>query len=137
MDTAVVKGYNCTSNPDMRAMHGDIRINDINNNYYFQANSQLTYLIVAQRSTKMPVLRRCEIDKSALAEHAWNEGHPVAWDKATILDKDGMRMRLVIKEALHISSNKGTLMNRDTGLELPGCWLATLSHHHSTRMLTS
>ena len=80
---------------------------------------------------------RCEVDKSALAEHAWNEGHPVAWDKATILDKDSMRMRLVIKEALHISSNKGTLMNRDTGLELPGCWLATLSHHHSTRMLTS
>ena len=80
---------------------------------------------------------RCEIDKSALAEHAWNEGHPVAWDKATILDKDSMRMRLVIKEALHNSSNKGTLMNRDTGLELPGCWLATLSHRHSTRMLTS
>ena len=68
---------------------------------------------------------RCEIDKSALAEHAWNEEHPVAWDKATILDKDSMRMRLVIKEALHISSNKGTLMNRDTGLELPGCWLST------------
>ena len=76
---------------------------------------------------------RCEIDKSALAEHARNEGHPVALDKSTLLDKV-----LVIKEALHISSNKGTLYN-EQGYWFGVAWLlaATLSHHHSTRMLNS
>ena len=24
----------------------------------------------------------CEIEKSALADHAWSKGHPVAWDKS-------------------------------------------------------
>ena len=72
--------------------------------------------------------RKCEKDKSALAEHAWDEGHPIAWGKVRILNSDSRRIRLVIKEALHINESKSTLMNRDTGLELPGCWLATLSH---------
>ena len=72
--------------------------------------------------------RKCEKDKSALAEHAWDEGHPIAWEKVRILNSDSRRIRLVIKEALHINESKSTLMNRDTGLELPGCWLATLSH---------
>ena len=61
-------------------------------------------------------------------EHAWDEGHPIAWEKVRILNSDSRRIRLVIKEALHINESKSTLMNRDTGLELPGCWLATLSH---------
>ena len=25
--------------------------------------------------------RKCEKDKSALAEHAWDKGHPIAWEK--------------------------------------------------------
>ena len=72
--------------------------------------------------------RKCEKDKSALAEHAWDEGHPIAWEKVRILNSENRRIRLVKKEALHINESKSTLMNRYTGLELPGCWLATLSH---------
>ena len=57
----------------------------------------------------------CEIEKSALANHAWSKGHPVAWDNTTIINRDHRRLRLVIIEALHIFSSKKTLLNRDTG----------------------
>ncbi len=69
---------------------------------------------------------KCDTEKSALAEHAWNEGHHAAWEKVTILDDKRRRFRLIIKEALHIKNCKKPLLNRDTGLELPGCWLPVL-----------
>ena len=47
---------------------------------------------------------RCEKEKSAIAEHAWEEGHPVAWDETTVLNSDRRRFGLVVKEALHIGT---------------------------------
>ena len=72
---------------------------------------------------------RWDTEKSAIAEHAWEEGHPVAWDETTILNSDRRRFGLVVKEALHIGTHRTPLLNRDTGLELPGCWMAAINTH--------
>ena len=42
---------------------------------------------------------RCLTDKSAVAEHAWNQHHPVTWDGTKIIDQaDELRL----KETFHI-----------------------------------
>ena len=35
----------------------------------------------------------------------------------------------MIKEAMLINSDRGPLLNRDTGLDLPGCWHVALKDH--------
>ena len=78
---------------------------------------------------------RCETVVSAIAEHAWNEGHPIAWENTEVIGTDNRRMGLVIKEAMLINSDRGPLLNRDTGLDLPGCWHVALKDH--LRMLNN
>ena len=78
---------------------------------------------------------RCETVVSAIAEHAWNEGHPIAWENTKVIGTDNRRMGLVIKEAMLINSDRGPLLNRDTGLDLPGCWHVALKDH--LRMLNN
>ena len=75
---------------------------------------------------------RCETVVSAIAEHAWNEGHPIAWENTKVIGTDNRR---VIKEAMLINSDRGPLLNRDTGLDLPGCWHVALKDH--LRMLNN
>ncbi len=58
------------------------------------------------------------LEKSALAEHAWENHHPIKWEKATVIDQ-------ARKEAIHIRLQHPHL-NRYGGLELPGCWVAAL-----------
>ena len=53
----------------------------------------------------------------------------MAWDETTILNSDRRRFGLVVKEALHIGTHSIPLLNRDTGLELPGCWMAAINMH--------
>ena len=75
--------------------------------------------------------RRGEFDKSAIAEHAWTDHHPILWDDISVLDRASRWRELLIKEALHIGLTPvETLVNRDAGLELPGCWLPTLKKIH-------
>ena len=60
---------------------------------------------------------RCEKEKPAIAEDAWEK--VILWhgEKTAILNSDRRRFGLVLKEALHISTHKTPLlMNRDTGL---------------------
>ena len=38
------------------------------------------------------------------------------------------RMGLVIKEAMLINNDMGPLVNRDTGLDIPGCWHVCLKY---------
>ena len=68
--------------------------------------------------------RRGELEKSAIAEHAWTEHHRPAWDDVTILEQARNDDALRIKEALCISmAEKQTLLNRDRGqpLRIVGC----------------
>ena len=41
------------------------------------------------------------MEKSAVAEHAWEHHHPIHWEETTILDH-GREQELLVKEALHI-----------------------------------
>ena len=68
---------------------------------------------------------RCQTDKSAIAEHAWAEDHPINWSGTKILQHASHTMELVMKEALCIQSTPAdSLFNRDSGYELPDCWFA-------------
>ncbi len=68
---------------------------------------------------------------SAIAEHAWQQHHPIKWEEVRVVDRASKNRELKIKEAPHIhmtpDNNK---FNRDIGLELPGCWLSMLRAYH-------
>ena len=60
--------------------------------------------------------RRGEMEKSAIAEHAWTKQHHPEWDSISILDQARNNRLLLVKEALHISlAGQHTLLNRDQG----------------------
>ena len=65
-------------------------------------------------------------DKSAIAEHAWTNGHPIRWDATKVLQRASRTMELVMKESLSIRTKpESERFNRDSGFELPDCWIAT------------
>ena len=41
------------------------------------------------------------METSAVAEHVWENHHPIHWEKTTVLDHD-RGQELLVKEALHI-----------------------------------
>ena len=41
-------------------------------------------------------------DKSAIAEHAWTNDHPINWAEKKILQRANRAMELVLKESLNI-----------------------------------
>ena len=49
------------------------------------------------------VLRRGMTEKSAVAEHAWDNQHSINWKEASIIDQARMHKELLLKEALHIT----------------------------------
>ena len=56
-----------------------------------------------------------QIEKSALAEHACQEGHEPSWDEAkSIAEVPHLGMRL-IREALKIRTNENSTINRVDG----------------------
>ena len=66
------------------------------------------------------------IYKSAVAEHAWQNHHPIDWEETTVLDR-GKGQELLLKEALHIQMTPSEeRFNRDEGLEVSGCWIAVM-----------
>ena len=42
------------------------------------------------------------LEKSALAEHAWESHHPIKWEEATVVDQARSPKELLLKEAIHI-----------------------------------
>ena len=69
---------------------------------------------------------KCFTDKSAIAEHAWTNDHPTNWADMKILQRANRAMELVLKESLSIRTTpKDARFNRDSGYELPDCWIAT------------
>ena len=72
--------------------------------------------------------RKQDLERSAVAEHAWNDHCPMKWDEATVVDHARGSGDLLFKEALHIQSTpKDSLLNRDRGAEIPGCWIAAVN----------
>ena len=51
--------------------------------------------------SSIPVAQRGMMEKSAVAEHAWENHHPIDWEETTVLDR-GRGQELLLKEALHI-----------------------------------
>ena len=43
-----------------------------------------------------------QLDKSAIAEHAWSEHHPILWESTKVIDRANRQDILRLKEALHI-----------------------------------
>ena len=71
--------------------------------------------------------RKCNTEKSAIAEHAWSEHHPICWGQTRVIDRAGRQDQLRLKEALHIQLEQvDGHFNRDIGTELPDCWLSLL-----------
>ena len=67
-----------------------------------------------------------QLDKSAIAEHAWSEHHPILWESTKVIDRANRQDILRLKEALHIRlTNKDERFNRDVGMVVPHCWVAT------------
>ena len=58
---------------------------------------------------------------SAIAEHAWQQHHPIKWEEVRVVDRASKNCELKIKEALHIQMTPDNKFNRDIGLELPEC----------------
>ena len=66
-------------------------------------------------------------ERSAAAEHSWNTHHTIKWGETTIIGQAQGTKELKIKKALHILATPADQrLNRDEGLELPGCWTATM-----------
>ena len=65
---------------------------------------------------------RNQTEKSAIAEHAWSNDHPINWSGTKILKRASHTMELVMKEAHCIQSMPtDSHFNRDGGYELPDC----------------
>ena len=64
------------------------------------------------------------MEKSAVAEHAWEHHHPIHWEETTVLNHG---REFLVKEGLHIQMTPvQEYFNRDGGLEVPGCWTAVM-----------
>ncbi len=62
---------------------------------------------------------------SAIAEHAWQQHHPIKWEEVRVVDRASKN-----RGALHIQMTPDNKFNRDISLELPGCWLSMLRANH-------
>ena len=62
------------------------------------------------------------LERSAPVEYAWESHHPIKWEETTVVDQARTPKELLLKGAIHIRLLKLPL-NRDGGLELPGCWM--------------
>ena len=81
---------------------------------------------------------RCLTDKSAIAEHAWANHHPINWAETKVLQRANRTMELVMKEALSIRTTpEDACFHIDSGYELPDCWIATFQKLKGTTSLSS
>lgn len=72
--------------------------------------------------------RKCELERSAIAEHACTLAHVIDWEKASVMDQEQDWTCRKIKEALHISLVKSAtpVMNKDDGRKISKVWLDVL-----------
>ena len=88
---------------------------------------EMTRRLEQRISEHQDACRKGEEKKSAVAEHAWKEHHPIRWQETSVIDRASRFGELRVKEALHIHlTPEDQRFNRDVGLELHGCWVSTL-----------
>ena len=61
-------------------------------------------------------VRTADFHASVLAEHAWNQHHPINWDKATVLTSESNLHRRLTLESRYIRKSHQTLNREDGGL---------------------
>ena len=69
-------------------------------------------------------VKKGEVEKSAIAEHAWNHGHQIDWDSVKALDHQPHPWSRKLLESWHIHLQQPK-MNRDKGM-LPSLYLPLL-----------
>ena len=68
--------------------------------------------------------RLAKLEKSAVTEHAWQDGHVIEWDQAEIVDAAKSTWERLVKEAIHITlAPPGCRMNKDEGMDLSPLWM--------------
>ena len=76
----------------------------------------------------MLVYKRGDEKDSAIAEHVWQQHHPIKWEEVRVVDRPSKNRELKIKEALHIQMTPdNNKFNKDIGSELLG-WLLSMLH---------
>ena len=80
--------------------------------------------------------RRCvklgHIANSAIAEHAWEDEHPLNWDEVKCIAQDKHWYARRIKEAIQIRLHPDNL-NRDSGIDFPEDWMPTIRRHCNSK----
>ena len=72
--------------------------------------------------------RKGTLEKSATAEHTRKNHHPFKWEQTSVINQARYPKELLLKKPIHIQMTlAGDRFNTDTGLEVPGCWLAVLT----------
>ena len=57
----------------------------------------------------------------------------IKWEETAVVDMARHPRELLLKEAIHIQMTPAEeRLNRDAGLELPGCWVAALRRQEGT-----
>jgi len=66
------------------------------------------------------------MEKSAVAEHVWENHHLIHWEETTVLDHC-RGQELLVKETLDIQMIPAEeCFKRDGGLEVTGCWTTVM-----------
>ena len=97
--------------------------------YRIPCSCGLTYIGETKRSLEtrlkehQAACRRGEMEKSAIAEHAWTKRHCPDWDNISIIDQARDNTTLLVKKALHISlAGKHMILNGDQRTAISDCW---------------
>ena len=78
--------------------------------------------------------RLVNFDRSAVAEHAWKDGHVIEWNEVEVLDTATDERQRRVKEALYIRmAPPGVRMNRDEGREVSPLWLNAIRELRTQR----
>ena len=67
------------------------------------------------------------MEKSAVAEHAWENHHPINWEETTVLDR-GRVQELLLKDrgTAHPDDTLGGALQPGWRTGSPGCWIAVM-----------
>ena len=77
---------------------------------------QASYVGMTTRRLQQRLHEHCTKEDSALYTHSVETGHEISYDKPSILDKDTIKTRLLIKETFHIQdSGTKSSLNRNVG----------------------
>ena len=73
-----------------------------------------------------------DVNLSAVAQHAVDEGHDIDWSSATVIDEHPSFCQWCALEAWHIIRPQDSLMNRDSG-PLPPMYNPLIRHQNPTK----